>query len=177
MTSSGSFMKEDTAILPSRLLIVKPPMPFEMFGLGQLFRPYDLWAYVKCDDDHVPVRNGAGYRLSAVASCLVPAQDSVLIRTGVSVRLPSSHYGKIEGCSHLGLSHSLVPFGGIIDENYCDEITVKLFNHATTNFVVHRNDCIAQLIIHKYACPSFHRVDDLSNLCSAVGVGSIGVSI
>ena len=162
MTSVNSFMKEDPTILPSRLLEVKPPMPFEMYGLGQLFRKNDTWAYAKCPNDSLPTLDGAGHRLYALESCLLPAKDSAILNTGLSIQLPAGHYGKIEGCLSLGMSHSVVPFGGIIDENNHDEITVKLFNHGSTSYLVHRDDYIAQLIVHKYVSPSFQRVVDFS---------------
>lgn len=165
-----SFMKEDPSMVPLGLLSDTPPLPFEISGMGQLFHPYNIWARVKCPPQQTPVRKGAGHRLCAVEACVVPARGSVLIHTGVSLQLPSGHYGKIEGCLELGMEHSLVPFGGIIDEYFCDEIVVKLFNHDTENYVVRSQDHIAQLIVHKYVSPSFHRV-------VVGGFGSIGGSI
>lgn len=163
MTSVNSFLKEDPTILPSRLLEVKPPMPFEMYGLGQLFNKCDTWAYAKCTTDQFPTLEGVGYRLYAIDSCLVPEQDSAILKTGLSIQLPAGHYGKIEGYFSLGMVHSVIPFGGIIDEYNHSEITVKLFNHGSTSYVVNRGECIAQLIVHKYVSPSFRRVVDFTS--------------
>lgn len=160
MTSLNSCMKEDLTILPSQLLDVKPPLPFEIYGLGQAFRKYDTWAFAKCTDDRLPTLQGAGHRLYATESCLIPAQDSLVLNTGLSVVLPPGHYGKIEGCLSLGMSHSVIAFGAIIAENNHSEIMVKLFNHGSTSYLVNRDDYIAQLIVHKYVSPSFQRVVD-----------------
>ena len=159
-----SFMKEE-AQLPANLLKMKASLPVLTHGVGQLFRPYDTWASVKCAPEHIPARKSAGaagHNLYSVADAVVVAGGSVLIDTGLAIALPKAHYGKIEGISSLGIKHSVVPFCGIIDEDYRGVIMVKLFNHGPKDYQVKANDIIAQLIIQRYSAPSFQIVQELS---------------
>lgn len=173
----ASFMKRESQ-LPASLLKLKPPLPVETHGVGQLTRPYDTWARVKCAPEHVPARKtagAAGHDLYSTHDANIPAGGSVIINTGTSVALPDGHYGKIEGRSSLGIKHSVVPFGGIIDEDYRGVIMVKLFNHGTVDYIIHPNDRIAQLIVQRYSAPSFQIVSELSATIRAqAGFGSTG---
>ena len=166
-----SFMKEE-AQLPANLLKLKAALPVQTHGVGQLCRPYDTWASVKCAPEHLPSRAStasAGHDLYSVADAVVVAGGSVLIDTGLAIALPKAHYGKIEGRSSLGIKHSVVPFGGIIDEDYRGVIMVKLFNHGPRDYQVKANDIIAQLIIQRYSAPSFQIVQELSSTERASG--------
>ena len=172
-----SFMKEEVQ-LPTNLLRLKPPLPVEVLGAGQLCRPYDSWAYAKCAPEHMPVRKtagAAGHDLYSAAQAVVPAGGSVVINTGLSVALPKGHFGKIEGRSSLGIKHSVVPFGGIIDEDYRGVIMVKLFNHGPEDYRIDANDRIAQLVVQKYSAPTFQLSTQLNTTERATfGFGSTG---
>ena len=162
-SSMTTFMKEDPTALPQDLLTIRSPFPIEITGPGQLCRNYDVWAYARCSAAHLPVRKtagAAGHQLYSLKAVVVPAKGSATIHTDVCVQLPKGHYGKIEGLSSLGMKHSVAPFGGIIDEDYHGEIVVKLFNHGVKNFAVSENDCIAQLVIQKYARPIFQNISE-----------------
>ena len=174
----ASFMKTDEGHLPGNLLTVKCPLPIELTGPGQLCRNYDTWAYAKCKTPHIPRRKtdgAAGHDLYSIVDAIVPAGGSVIVDTGLAIALPEGHYGKIEGRSSLGIKHNVVPFGGIIDEDYRGNIMVKLFNHGATDYKVDVNDRIAQLIIQKYVSPSFKIVSELIPTSRGVkGFGSTG---
>ena len=172
-----SFMKEEVQ-LPTNLLHMKPPLPMELHGAGQLCRPYDSWSYAKCAPEHLPVRKtagAAGYDLYSVSAAVVPAGGSAMINTGLSVALPKGHYGKIEGRSSLGIKHSVVPFGGIIDEDYRGVIMVKLFNHSPEDYRIDANDRIAQMVVQKYSAPTFQLSTQLNTTeRGGFGFGSTG---
>src|SRR3989344_1207968 len=54
--------------------------------------------------------------------------ERILIKTGIKVVIPKGNYGHISGRSGLAMKHGLQPLGGIIDENYREEIGVILVN-------------------------------------------------
>jgi len=170
-------MKEEVQ-LPANLLHLKPPLPLEIRGAGQLCRPYTTWAYAKCVSGHLPVRKtsgAAGHDLYSVSAAVVPAGGSVMIDTGLAVALPKGHFGKIEGRSSLGMKHSVVPFGGIVDEDYRGVIMVKLFNHGPEDYCITANDRIAQLLVQKYSAPTFQMCKELSTTeRGGFGFGSTG---
>ena len=155
-----------THLLGSELLNIKPALPIELQSLGQLCRPYDTWAQVVCEETNVPQRKtpgSAGHDLHSIEAATIPPGGSVVISTGVSIQMPSGHYGKIEGRSSLGIKHSVIPFGGIIDEDYRGIITIS------------SNDRVAQLIIQRYSAPEIQRVSALdSTLRNQDGFGSTG---
>jgi len=175
----ASFMKDDPShLLGSDLLKIKPPLPIEMEHPGQLCRPYDTWAQVSGAAEFIPQRKtggAAGHDLYAVDSATIPEGGSVIVSTGISVQLPKGHYGKIEGRSSLGIKHSVVPFGGIIDEDYRGIIFVKLFNHGRDKYQINAKDRIAQLIVQRYSAPTFQHVSELGKTeRDTGGFGSTG---
>lgn len=50
---------------------------------------------------------------------------------------------------------------GLIDRGYTGSIRVKLFNHGTENYLVHRGDKISQLVIVPVLTPTLEVVDKL----------------
>jgi len=146
--------------------------------LGQ-FRDYSPWALqVTCPLTMTPTRSSAkaaGYDLYSPEETSIPARGSVVIDTGVAVALPSSHYGKIEGRSGLGIKHNIVAFGGVIDEDYRGNICVKLFNMGDEDYSVAANDRVAQLVVQPYASLRVERVQSLDNTERGTsGFGSSG---
>lgn len=176
----ASFMKKDDPLhlIGSDLLRIKPSIPIEIQKPGQLFRPYDSWVQAVCLEEHLPKRKtagAAGHDLYSIEENDIPAGGSVVVSTGVCIQLPVGHYGKIEGRSSLGIQHSIVPFGGIIDEDYRGIIMVKLFNHGPTNYHISSNDRIAQLIIQRYTAPKIQCVATLNSTeRNTGGFGSTG---
>jgi dUTP pyrophosphatase len=118
----------------------------------------------------------AGHDLYSVEEKTIPASGSAVFDTGVSIVLPTQHYGKIEGRSSLGFAHGIVAFGGIIDEDYHGPIKVKLFNHGSSDYSVQKNDRIAQLVIQKYVAPPFRVVAEFETISArgSAGFGSTG---
>lgn len=174
---SSNFLK-DHPPLPAGLLSLKPPMPFETRGIGQ-FRPYAQVVMVKCEDPElIPVRKtsgAAGYDLHSVESKVIAAGGSEIFDTGIAISLPNGYYGKIEGRSSLAIKNDVVPFGGIIDEDYRGNIKVKMFNHGPQHYQVTARDRIAQLIVAKYSAPDFKHTTKLEETDRGEdGFGSTG---
>ena len=174
-----SFMKVDDYVIPGQnLLSIKKPLPIDVNGLGQLCRPYDTWALATCDDKHTPkrkTRGSAGHDLYSVSDVVVPVGSSVIVNTGLSIKLPEGHYGKIEGLTSLGVEHSVIPFGCVINQDYRGVIMVKLFNLGSKDYSIKANDRIAQMIVQRFSVPTFKIVKTLeSPTLGGNGFGSIG---
>jgi len=161
------------AILPTDLLKMVRPLPIETHGLGQIL---SSGMRIVSRDDCTPQRKSAGaagYDLFSPSAAIVPANGSVIIDTQLAVQLPIQHYGKIEGRSGLGMLHDIVPFGGIIDEDYRGPIKVKLFNFSQQDYKIKSGDRIAQMIIQHYSSPNIYRTSSLDTK-NFGGFGSSG---
>lgn len=170
--ASLSFMKKDTTPLRS--------LPFQNVGWGQ-FVSYDktLAMSFVSDHDFIPQRKtegAAGFDLCSAEDCVIPASGSKIVNTGIKMQIAPGHFGKIEGRSGLGFKHLIMPFGGIIDQDYRGDIKVLLLNHSNVDYEVKTGHAIAQLIIHKYEIPTLFRVDTLEKtLRGDNGFGSTGI--
>lgn len=149
-------------VLPKDLLKMQRPLPIETHGLGQIMHGgMRIVAPEGCTPRRKTV-GAAGHDLYSPINAYVPANGSVVIDTQLAIQLPIQHYGKIEGNSKLGIVHGIVPFGGIIDEDYCGPIKVKLFNFTLTDYHIKSGDCIAQMIIQQYSAPNIYRTSSLN---------------
>jgi len=152
------------AVLPQDLLKMQRPLPIETHGLGQIIHG---GMRVVAPEGCTPRRKtagAAGHALYSPINALVPVGGSVIIDTQLAVQLPIQHYGKIEGSSRLGLNHGIVPFGGIIDEDYRGPIKVKLFNFSQQHYHIKPGDCIAQMVIQQYSAPNIYRTSSLNTM-------------
>lgn len=95
----------------------------------------------------------SGYALFATKDGIVPCRGSLTMSTGISIKIPFGHYGKIEAVPLLGMRYDITPFGNIIDEKNNDIIYIKLLNNSNINYQVKKGDNIAQIIIQRYATP------------------------
>lgn len=119
----------------------------------------------------------AGYDLYA---CLdepleIRARSTCLVHTGIALRVPSNHYGRIAPRSGLAYRHSLDVGAGVVDEDYSGEIGVVIFNLSDKTYVVQHGDRIAQLIVTPYSSPEINEVDSLKDTTRGTGgYGSTG---
>jgi len=151
-----------TVLLPRDLLKMERPLPIETHGLGQIMHG---GMRIVAPEGCTPRRStagAAGHDLFSPSDAFIPAGGSVTIDTQLAVQMPIQHFGKIEGVSGLGLDHGIVPFGGIIDEDYCGPIQVKLFNFSQTGYRIKIGDSIAQMVIQQYSAPNIYRTSSLN---------------
>ena len=169
--------------LPSHFLPAEPSgvrinIPLATHGPGQLFgtyRPWDMGVVCPGSPPSRKTKGAAGYDIPSPIQITIPARNSVSIDTGIRISIWVGHYGRIEGRSGLAMNHDIVPFCGIIDEDYRGPIAVKLFNHSDKDYVVKIGDRIAQLIIQPYATPTITKVHSLNNTeRGSSGFGSTG---
>jgi dUTP pyrophosphatase len=120
----------------------------------------------------------AGLDLRARIDTTVPAGGGrVLVPTGVAIAIPEGHAGWVLPRSGLALEHgiALVNAPGLIDAAYRGELKVILLNtDPHRDFVVHRGDRIAQLVIQRFATVQWAEVDSLEGDDRGGGFGHSG---
>jgi dUTP pyrophosphatase len=116
---------------------------------------------------------------------LVARDDAVLHRgggravvpTGVRMAIPAGFAGFVLPRSGLAARHgiSVVNSPGLIDAGYRDEIKVVLLNtDAESDYVVHRGDRVAQLVIQRVESATLVEVDELQGENRGGGFGHTG---
>jgi dUTP pyrophosphatase len=134
------------------------------------------------DDAILPMyanEGDAGCDLVAVETCtLGPGGGRATVGTGISIAIPEGFGGFVLPRSGLaakfGITCSNSP--GLIDAGYRGELRVALVNlDATNEYVVHKGDRIAQLVILPVVSASFLLVDELPSASRGEGgFGSTG---
>lgn len=117
----------------------------------------------------------AGYDLRArEQSMVVPAGGSAVFNTGVHMEIPSGFAGFIKSKSGLNVNHDILS-DGLVDSGYTGSIRVKLYNHGTEDYTVHRGDKISQIAILPVFTPDIEIVSELSETeRGECGFGSTG---
>ena len=82
------------------------------------------------------------------------------IDTGVHVEIPEGYVGYVKSKSGLMVNFGMLS-DGTIDCGYTGSIRVTLFNTTHKDFVIHKGDKIAQLVIQPCALPELELVDEL----------------
>ena len=93
----------------------------------------------------------AGYDLHSLNDYDIPPQNIGLINTGIAAKFPEGTYSRIASQSGLILHHSITVMGSVIDPDYTGKLKVLLYIFGTTNFNVHKNDQVAQLMLERYS--------------------------
>lgn len=118
----------------------------------------------------------AGFDLHAAYDYVIKAKGREMVKTDLSIALPSGTYGRIAPRSGLAWKHFIDVGAGVIDEDYRGPVNVILFNFGEQDFEIKRGDRIAQLICEKIGLPDLVEVTDLENTeRGASGFGSTGV--
>lgn len=103
--------------------------------------------------------------------------DVRLILTGFQMEFPQGFVAQISPRSGLALKHgiSVVNTPGLVDSDYRGEVGVILVNHGKEDFVVNRNDRIAQMTIKRVEQAEIVEAKDVSETKrSSGGFGSTG---
>lgn len=124
--------------------------------------------------------NSAGYDLYA---CLkedveIKPGNTVKIKTGIAIELPTSYVGLIFARSGLSIEKNLAPANkvGVCDSDYRGEYIVALRNGGDTSYIVKNGDRIAQLVVVPVLSLNFKEVENLSETKRGEnGFGSTGV--
>ena len=135
------------------------------------------------DKDFLPVYSSAEAAGADLKACiqedivLKPGQR-YLVSTGLSIQLPAGYEAQIRPRSGLAIKYgiSLVNTPGTIDSDYRGEVKIIMINHGSEDFIIHRGDRIAQMVI----APVIHSMFAMSDSLDATdrgagGFGSTGV--
>jgi len=101
-----------------------------------------------------------------------------LVPTGIQISIPPGYEGQVRPRSGLALKHgiSIVNSPGTIDADYRGEVGVILVNLGEKDFLIHRGDRIAQLIINKVSRANLVYVNKLAQTSrNAGGFGHTGL--
>ena len=127
----------------------------------------------------IPVRatsEAAGYDLAAAQSVVCPAHGKVLVKTGLSITMPPSCYGRIAPRSRLALKKFIDVGAGVIDADYRGHLVGVLFNFGDSDFQINMGDKVAQLIFEKIKIPAIKEGNSLEDTNRRnKGFGSTGV--
>jgi dUTP pyrophosphatase len=121
----------------------------------------------------------AGYDLRSVEEMELVPGGRALVRTGISVALPSGYAGLVLPRSGLAVRHgiSLINAPGLIDSGYRGEILIPLINHDRQEiFRVEEGTSIAQLVLVRAGEAAFEEVELLEAGPDGRGEGGFGSS-
>ncbi len=102
-------------------------------------------------------------------SCLVP--------TGLSVAFPQEYEIQIRPRSGLAAKNniSVLNTPGTIDSDYRGEIKIILFNHSNDNFIINKNDRVAQMVLTPIIKMELEETNELpESIRGEGGFGSTG---
>ena len=139
--------------------------------------------FQKLDDravqPHYGSADAAGADLYAVldAPLTLEAGETVLVRTGLAVEIPTGFVGLVCARSGLATKRGLAPANkvGVIDADYRGEIMVALHNHGAIPQTIEHGERVAQLLLMPYLTAAYEETDSLSATDrGAGGFGSTG---
>jgi dUTP pyrophosphatase len=120
----------------------------------------------------------AGADLRASHSGVILAGERLMVKTGISIALPSGYVGLVHPRSGLAAKNGITVLNapGTVDAGYRGEIMVTLLNTSKEDWRFETGDRIAQLVIQKYEHANFVVVEHLPGTeRGESGFGSTGV--
>ena len=108
---------------------------------------------------------------------VIPAGETVLIHTGLSMEIPEGYAGLIYARSGLACKRGLAPANkvGVVDSDYRGEIMVALHNHSGTEQRIASGERIAQIVVTPFLKAEYVFEKELSETVRGEGgFGSTG---
>ena len=115
--------------------------------------------------------------LFSIEDGVIEPTKRLLVHTGIAIALPKDTEAQIRPRSGLAYKHGVTVLNspGTIDEDYRGEIGVILINHGDKNFIFHKGDRIAQMIIKRTMKINLVEVSELDETKrGSGGFGSTG---
>lgn len=104
----------------------------------------------------------AGYDLYSSEEYIIKPMERALVKTGISLSIPSGYYGHISDRSGMALKKGAHCLGKIVDSSFRGEIGVIIFNTDMYEPIkIQTGDRVAQMIFKRYETVDFHVSDDL----------------
>lgn len=127
-----------------------------------------------------PERNNqtdAGADLRSIEGVCIPPLCRKLIKTGLSIEIPTGYYGRIAPRSGLALKQGIDILAGVLDSSYRGEVCVVLYNtDPYESVLIAEGDRVAQLIIERHYNFEFEETNNLSESDRSIkGFGSSGL--
>jgi dUTP pyrophosphatase len=118
----------------------------------------------------------AGFDLRSTVNVTIPPSGKALIPTGLKMAIEPGYEMQVRPRSGLALKNgiSVLNSPGTIDADYRGEVGVILINHGTEDFVVNKNDRIAQAVFAAVPQVNIELVDSLDE--TQRGSGGFGHS-
>ena len=97
--------------------------------------------------------------------------ETVMIKTGLAMAIPTGYAGLIYARSSLGSKKGLAPANkvGVVDSDYRGEIKVPLFNQSKETQIISKNERIAQIIFTPYLKVNFQETNELDDTTRGTG--------
>jgi len=92
----------------------------------------------------------AGWDLYSPINGTIAPKSRLLIKTDVSIQVPTGLYGRIAPRSSLAYKYGIDVLAGVCDSDYRGNYGIILINHGDNPFNFKCGDRIAQLIFEKY---------------------------
>lgn len=91
----------------------------------------------------------AAMDLCALQHCIIPPDETVLVKTGLKVEIPEGYVGLVFMRSGLAFKHQLTLMNGVgvIDSDYRGDIGLLVHNHSDCHFEVGRGDRMGQIML------------------------------
>ena len=121
---------------------------------------------VVADESMVPIYaqpGDAGADLRSAESLSLQPGERKLVKTGISIALPTGYVGLVHPRSGIALKHGITVLNspGTVDAGYRGEIMVTLINTSDEVFEIAIGDRIAQLLIQEIVQAKFVVVSQL----------------
>lgn len=118
----------------------------------------------------------AGMDLRAAEAAVLKPGGRCLMPTAIAIALPQGYEAQVRPRSGLAVKHGVTVLNapGTIDSDYRGEIKVPLINHGESDFVIHRGDRIAQMVIAPVVQAAWQEAAALDE--TARGSGGFGSS-
>ena len=134
-------------------------------GVQRWFRPKEeIKVKLLNPEARLPTRGSdqaAGLDLYSTIETLVPPGESVLIKTGIAMELPTGTYGRIAPRSSLAI-RGIETGAGVVDRDFRGEVKVLLRNWSDDDLRVYKGDRVAQLVVERILEVGVNHVEDLS---------------
>lgn len=105
-------------------------------------------------------KTDAGADLRSPVYAIVPSKGSVVIDTGVHMKIPDGYVGMIKSKSGLNVKYDITN-EGVIDADYTGSIRLKLYNNGENDYCILKGDKISQIVIMPVCHATFQKVNNL----------------
>lgn len=128
-------------------------------------------------------KDSAGYDLYSAENVVIERMGQKLIKTDISVEIPSSPFGPgtamagvIQSRSGWAVKKGIEKGAGLIDQDYRGPIGVLLHNHSDKPVEIKQGDRIAQMVLIPVFIPPVVEVEELDETDrGSGGFGSTGM--